>query len=147
MANLGKLLAGAFLALLLPWWLDRQLEAARTELGTARADTEKALDANQTLEATIRIQGGALAGWQAAAAARSLAVDQALEAGRRDELAAAAAAGALKQREAEDAKLPDCEKLLALDLAGVCPGHARGLLERAAPGRKGSGDAGPGADR
>lgn len=101
-----------------------QVTGVRNELVQAQA-------AIKGKSAVIEDQSAALKQWRTVAA---LGAVRAMQAGDRAELRASElrdVRAALRERERADDALPDCDRLLEMDLASVCPAVASGMRERA----------------
>lgn len=115
-----------------------RLEAARTRADIADAETGRLRIAALGSEETITRQQEALEAFRKAAIADHAAVSAAARALDAYKGVMKAQADRLAELEAQDYDNPDCNALLALDLARVCPAHASGVHQRAAGGVPGS---------
>jgi len=112
-------------------WQHREAVSLSQRLSEAQATVGKLERANASQETAIASLEKAVAGW------RALVPTPEAAAAAADRMAAAAKAledraRTLNGREASDNAKPDCAKLLAVDLAAVCPAHADSMRSRAA---------------
>lgn len=100
----------------------------------AQAAFDSAASANESNQALIAEQRLAIQTWkQRAFHARAL-TDAALKYVEDTRAQLNAANARLNAEESKDDDLPECQKLLAVDLSAACPAHSRGLFERATGG-------------
>lgn len=104
-------------------WL---LLGARTEVGRLEAEAGEARAAITAEQLTVSVQAQALADWTQKAEEAGRAAQAALVAAAKDKAALAAERATRTTEESADVQLPDCARLLAMDLS-VCPAHARWL--------------------
>ena len=122
-----ELLAAATLLAML--WVSRmEVAHLRIRVDTAEASTKAALDAYRSEAATVATQRQALLSWQEKAEAAEAASQNALSDAIKAKADLATAQKARHQELSSEAKNPDCAAVLAIDLRGSCPTHARRLL-------------------
>ncbi len=144
-----QMLGGLGVALLLSLGFNgcqyKRNAVVKLERDTARNDLTQAQAAIKGKSAVIDDQAAALKQWRTVAAQGAV---RAMQAGDRAEQRGSElrdVRAALRERERADDALPDCDQLLEMDLASVCPAVAAGMRERARyrlPGSA-SGDPGP----
>jgi len=113
-----------------------RVDVVKVERDTARSELAQARDSLKDANHTIDVQTASLKMW------KDLATTVADLKQRADEMEAAAKAAEVRsnellKKEATDNAKPDCAKLLAVDLAAVCPAHADGMQQRARGGVQG----------
>lgn len=110
------------------WLLQGRLATAKAETATVRAELGMLLAAARE---TIAEQKSALTQWEAASKAQAEQVAKARSDAARLAAAALVMQARIRNLEAQDHDKPECQTLLATDIAAICPGHAAALRLRA----------------
>jgi hypothetical protein len=128
--SLGPYIALAILGLIVSGFascsvVKMDLHVKEHDLTNAKADLQKAVDANATNQKTVASLEAELEVWKTQAEKNKQADDDLVKQAKAHEQALTDKDLKLAaKQEAIDHALPNCQKLLSMDLAAVCPGHA-----------------------
>lgn len=101
------------------------------QLDEVRLDLKQATIANSSAQSAITSLQTSLEKWQSTAQAQAKAAQQAADATAQDKARIDQLTAQVAAKEAQDNALPSCSKLIATNVAAVCPGHADALRMRA----------------